>query len=64
MNADPEDCYRVDVYESLVMKTFEISHIKDPLEDTILNRSNVVSKGARECLHAINISPCFDRMHF
>ncbi|PON42161.1 hypothetical protein PanWU01x14_284010, partial [Parasponia andersonii] len=64
MNDDSEDCYGVDVCDCLFMETFEHSHVKDQLEDKILNGSNVVSKEAKECLHAMNTFPCFDEINF
>ncbi|PON53925.1 hypothetical protein PanWU01x14_199220, partial [Parasponia andersonii] len=54
MNDDPKDFYRVDICDRLVMETFETRHVKDSLEDTILNRSDVMPKEARECLLAID----------
>ncbi|PON47309.1 hypothetical protein TorRG33x02_323700, partial [Trema orientale] len=64
MNDDLKDCYRVDICDRLITETFKTSHVKDPLEDTILNRGIVVSKEARECLHAMNIFPHFGKMNF
>ncbi|PON35540.1 hypothetical protein PanWU01x14_335680, partial [Parasponia andersonii] len=63
LNDDIEDCYKVDIYDNLVMETFETSYVRDQLEDTVLNGSSVASKKAREYLHTLNMFPSLDKVN-
>ena len=59
--SDFEDCFRIDLIDKVVDEAYGNTTIRDPLEDSLVNSSNVETLETMEYLNLLNYVPQFDK---